>query len=43
MLCQERLVKARDNKTPAWTDEDVKYVLKHLKTGKSRDPYDTPN
>ena len=30
-LCQERLRKARDNKTPAWTYEDVKYVLKHLK------------
>ena len=42
-LCRERLLKASDNKTPAWTEEDVKYVLKHLKTGKSRDPYDMPN
>ena len=30
-LCQERLRKARGNKTPAWTNEDVKYVLKHKK------------
>ena len=42
-FCNERLLKARENKTPAWTVEDVKYVLKYLKTGKSRDPYDMPN
>ena len=42
-LCQERLLEAKLNKTPAWTTEDVKLVLNQLKTGKSKDPYDMPN
>ena len=42
-LCQIRLSSARQNKTPAWTIEDVKLVLKQLKIGKSKDPYDMPN
>ena len=31
------------NKTPHWSLEDVTYVLKSLKKGKSKDPYDIPN
>ena len=42
-LCQERLSTARQNKTPAWTTDDVKLVLKQLKLGKSKDPYKMPN
>ena len=42
-LCQERLLEAKLNKTPAWTTEDVQLVLNQLKTGKSKDPYDMPN
>ena len=42
-LCKERLHKASQNKTPAWSLEDVKFVLRNLKTGKCKDPYDIPN
>ena len=42
-LCEERLFKAGNNKTPPWTVQDVTNVLKSLKTGKSKDPYDMPN
>ena len=42
-LCKLRLNKAGKNKTPAWSVEDVTCVLKSLKTGKSKDPYDIPN
>ena len=35
-LCLQRLKKAAQNKTPAWTVEDVKLVLKCLKVGKSK-------
>ena len=31
------------NKTPAWSPEDVKFVLKNLKPKISKDPYDMPN
>ena len=42
-LCKDRLVTASHNKTPVWTVTDVKDVLKQLKSGKSKDPYDLPN
>ena len=42
-LCQERLKIASVNKTPPWSLDDVTNVLKGLKTGKSKDPYDIPN
>ena len=42
-LCQQRLEIAQRNKTPPWTIEDVKYVLKSLKLKISKDPYDMPN
>ena len=42
-LCQERLNKAQQNKSPPWSEEDVKYVLKNLKTGKCKDPYEISN
>ena len=29
-LCERRLEIARKTKTPPWTTDDVKYVLKHL-------------
>ena len=38
-----RLKEASTNKTPEWSVEDVIFVLKSLKTGKSKDPYDIPN
>ena len=37
-LCDKRLKKAQENKTPPWTLEDLDIVLKQLKTNKSRDP-----
>ena len=43
LLCQKRLEKASSNKTPKWSLEDVTHVLKTLKTGKSKGPYDIPN
>ena len=42
-LCKERLETTSQCKTPPWTVEDVKCVLKQLKLGKSRDPYYLPN
>ena len=42
-LCNQRLEAARKNKTPPWTLEDVKVVLKDLKKKISKDPYDLPN
>ena len=42
-LCLKRLEAARKNKTPPWTSEDVKFVLKSLKPKISKDPYDMPN
>ena len=42
-LCMKRLEAARQNKTPAWSTEDVKFVLKSLKPKISKDPYDMPN
>ena len=33
----------RKNKSPQWTSEDVKFVLKHLKKKISKDPYELPN
>ena len=38
-MCQERIKLAGKNKTPDWTVKDVKYVIKHLKKKKSRDPH----
>ena len=43
ILCEERLNIAGNNKTPPWTIKDVTSVLKSLKTGKSKDPYNMPN
>ena len=43
LLCMERLLIARQNKSPPWSIEDVTFVLKNLKEGKSKDPYDIPN
>ena len=42
-LCKDNLEKASNNKTPQWTVTDVTNVLKQLKSGKSKDPYDFPN
>ena len=42
-LCKERLENAKHSKTPPWSIEDVKTVLKQLKSGKSKDPFDLPN
>ena len=42
-LCQERLEQASQQKSLPWTEDDVKSVLKSLKTGKSKDPYEMPN
>ena len=42
-LCHERLKKASKNTSLPWTEEDVKNVLKSLKTGKAKDPYNMPN
>ena len=37
-LCMERLKIAANNKTPAWTMDQLEKVLKNLKMNKSRDP-----
>ena len=37
-LCQQNLKKERAKKTPDWTEEEVKEVLKHLKNNVPRDP-----
>ena len=42
-LCRNRLGETKQNRTCDWTVENVKDVLKSLKTGKSKDPYDIPN
>ena len=42
-LCMKRLEAAHKNKTPDWSTEDVKFVLKSLKPKISKDPYDMPN
>ena len=42
-LCMKKLEAAQRNKTPAWSPEDVKFVLKNLKPKISKDPYDMPN
>ena len=42
-LCMEQLEECKKNKTQNWTVEDVTFVLKGLKTGKSQDPYEMPN
>ena len=42
-LCMKRIEKAFENKTPQWSVSDVMDVLKTLKTGKSKDPYEIPN
>ena len=42
-LCEARLRQAGSNKSPEWSLEDVTAVLKTLKNGKSKDPYDIPN
>ena len=42
-MCQQRLATAKKDKSPQWSIEDVKFVLKHLKTKISKDPYELPN
>ena len=42
-LAAKRIEECKNVKTPQWTVDDVKYVLKHLKVGKSQDPYCLPN
>ena len=42
-LCLDRLKIASQNKSPEWSIEYVTNVLKGLKTGKSKDPYQLPN
>ena len=42
-LCEERLKLAAQNKSPPWSIMDVTNVLKSLKQGKAKDPYDMPN
>ena len=42
-LCQQRLDIAKKDKSPQWTVEDIKFVLKHLKKKISKDPYELPN
>ena len=42
-LCKERIECAKREKTPDWKTENVKYVIKHLKKKKSRDPYGYSN
>ena len=37
-LCEANMEKARNNKTPDWSEEEVKEVLKNLKKNVSRDP-----
>ena len=42
-LCKARLESTSKSITPPWTVEDVTFVLKQLKKGKSKDPYNLPN
>ena len=42
-LCELNLEKAKNNKTPDWTEAEVKIVLKNLKAGVSRDPLGLAN
>ena len=42
-LCEDRIKEAKKNITPDWTDENVKRVIKALKTKKSRDPHGYSN
>ena len=42
-LCHERLKLASRNKSPEWSVEDVTCVLRSLKTGKYKDPYQLHN
>ena len=42
-LCELNLLKAKNNKTPDWTKEEVKEALKGLKQGVSRDPSNLAN
>ena len=42
-LCQQRLEAAAQNKTPPWTNLDVKTAIKGLHMGISKDPYGHPN
>ena len=42
-LCRKRLEETKQNKSKEWSHEDVMHVLKGLKIGKSKDPYDLPN
>ena len=37
-LFQQRLKQSKQNKSPAWTMQDLDKVLSHLKNGKSADP-----
>mgnify|MGYP001267247118 CR=1 FL=1 len=42
-LLEKRLAITADRKSPAWTENEVKAVIKSLKTGKSRDPLGLTN
>jgi hypothetical protein len=42
-LCEERLKLAAQNKSQPWSIMDVTNVVKSLKQGKAKDPYDMPN
>ena len=42
-LCMKRLEALWANKSPPWTVEYVKFVLKSFKPKISKDPYDMPN
>ena len=43
LLCKERIRIAGQNKTPDWSESDVKNVITHLKKKKSRDPHGYSN
>ena len=42
-LAKKRIEECKKIKTPPWTFDDVKFVMKNLKSGKSQDPYCLPN
>ena len=42
-LCESRIKEAKKNKTPDWTEANVKRVIKELKKKKSRDPHGYSN
>ena len=42
-LCNQRLIEAKQVKTPDWTNEELDIVLNHLKKDKSRDPHGFAN